>query len=151
MGPMRFPMTWISPSTNETYNISDHKLVFQLAAEMNELNGNSANWSVDFIPWHQASDNGLKYYNGIKLANGLPPTVAQVAANSSLSVQTVDEASTTSLGEQVTSATTSDQFYAKMATNMFAAHREFLGKQPICIPRRLYLSSSADSFDRQRS
>lgn len=124
---MRFPLSWTS-SSNQTYNITDHQLVFQLAAEMNELNNHNANWSVDFIPWHQSSDNGLYYYNGIKTASGLPPTVAQVAANSSLSVQTVDEASTTSLQDKIDAATTSDEFYAKMATNMFEAHAEFLGK-----------------------
>lgn len=124
---MRFPQTWTS-STNETYNITDHQLVFQLAAEMNELNNHNANWSVDFIPWHQSSDNGLYYYDGIKTASGLPPTVAQVAANSSLSVKTVEDASTVALEDQVSSVTASDEFYAKMATNMFEAHAEFLGR-----------------------
>lgn len=124
---MRFPQTWTS-STNETYNITDHQLVFQLAAEMNELNNHNANWSVDFIPWHQSSDNGLYYHDGIKTATGLPPTVAQVAANSSLSVKTVEDASTVALEDQVSAVTASDEFYAKMATNMFEAHAEFLGK-----------------------
>lgn len=130
---MRFPYQWTS-STNQTYNITDHQLVFQLAAEMNEINNHAANWSVDFIPWHQSNDNGLYYYNGIKLADGMPPTVAQVSANASLSVQTVDDASTVSLQEKITAVTTSDDFYAKIATNMFEAHREFLGKH--LIPRR---------------
>ncbi|KAK2616088.1 hypothetical protein N8I77_002797 [Diaporthe amygdali] len=125
MGPMRFPKTWTS-SSNETYNITDHQLVFQLAAEMNELNNNDANWSVDFIPWYQANSNGLYYHNGIRLDNGLPPTVAQVAANSSLSIQSVNLPSTDALEDQIASVTTSDEFYAKMATNMFAAHKEFL-------------------------
>lgn len=126
---MRFPYQWTS-SSNQTYNISDHQLVFQLAAEMNELNNHAANWSVDFIPWHQSSENGLYYYNGIRTASGLPPTVAQVAANSSLSVQTVDDASTVALQEKIDAVTTSDEFYAKIATNMFAAHAEFLGTFP---------------------
>lgn len=125
MGPMRFPYQWVS-SSNETYNITDHQLVFQLAAEMNELNGHNANWSVDFIPWYQSSENGLYYYNGIKLANGLPPTVGQVDANASLTVQTVDDVSTTTLEDQISSVTKSDELYAKVATNMFEAHKEFL-------------------------
>lgn len=126
MGPMRFPYQWTASSTNETYNITDHQLVFQLAAEMNELNGHDANWSVDFIPWYQSNGNGLYYHNGIKLDNGLPPTVDQVAANASLSVQTVYEASTQALQDKVGAVTSGDEFYAKMATNMFEAHREFI-------------------------
>lgn len=123
---MRFPYQWTS-STNQTYNISDHQLVFQLAAEMNEINNHAANWSVDFIPWYQSNDNGLYYYNGIRLADGMPPTVAQVSANASLSVQTVDDVSTVSLQDKIDSVTTNDDFYAKIATNMFEAHKEFLG------------------------
>lgn len=127
MGPMRFPYQWTS-STNQTFNITDHQLVFQLAAEMNEINDHAANWSVDFIPWHQSNDNGLYYYDGIRTASGLPPTVAQVAANASFSIQSVEDASTTALTDQVNEVTVSDEFYAKMATNMFEAHREFIGK-----------------------
>lgn len=125
MGPMRFPYQWTS-SSNETYNISDHQLVFQLAAEMNQLNGHDANWSVDFIPWYQADGNGLYYHNGIRLADGMPPTVDQVAANASLSVHPVYDASTTALQDQISAVTSGDEFMAELATNMFKAHREFL-------------------------
>lgn len=127
MGPMRFPKTWTS-SANETYDINDHKLVFDLAAEMNKLNNHAANWSVDFIPWYQSNPNGLYYYDGIKLDTGLPPTVSQVAANSSLSITRENLPSTQALEDHIDSVTTSDEFYAEMATNMFAAHKEFLGK-----------------------
>lgn len=124
---MRFPYQWTS-SANQTFNISDHQLVFQLAAEMNELNNHAANWRVDFIPWHQSNDNGLYYYDGIRTADGMPPTLAQVAANSSMSIQPVYDASTLSLMEKVGAVTTGDEFYAKMAANMFEAHREFIGE-----------------------
>lgn len=127
MGPMRFPYQWTS-STNQTFNITDHQLVFQLAAEMNELNNHAANWSVDFIPWHQSNDNGLYYYDGIRTADGMPPTVAQVAANASFAVQSVDDASTIALTNKVDDVTVSDAFYEKMAANMFEAHREFIGE-----------------------
>lgn len=95
---------------------------------MNVLNNHAANWSVDFIPWHQSNENGLYYYNGIRLENGMPPTVAQVADNASLSIPTVYDASTQALEDKIASVTTSDEFYIKMANNMFEAHREFLGK-----------------------
>lgn len=127
MGPMRFPYQWIS-SSNETFNISDHQLVFQLAAEMNEINDHAANWSVDFIPWLQSNPNGLYYYDGIRTETGLPPTLTQVSDNSSLSLQTSSDASTIALEDQLSSVAASDEFYGKIATNMFAAHREFTGK-----------------------
>ncbi|KAI7781487.1 l-amino acid oxidase [Diaporthe eres] len=125
MGPMRFPLTWTS-SANETYNITDHHLVFDLAAEMNELNNHAANWSVDFIPWYQLNPNGLYYHDGIKLENGLPPTIAQVAADPSLSIVRENLPSTQALQDHIDSITTDEEFYAEMATNMFAAHKEFL-------------------------
>ncbi|KUI57332.1 L-amino-acid oxidase [Cytospora mali] len=125
MGPMRFPYQWTS-SSNETYNITDHQLVFQLAAELNEINGHDANFSINFIPWHQSSENGLYYYNGIKLDNGLPPTVGQVEANSSLAVQSVYDESSIALDDEITSLVMSDELYAEIATNMFEAHKEFL-------------------------
>lgn len=102
MGPMRFPTT-ISLS-NETYNISDHQMVFQLADEMNKLNNYDKNLSVDFIPWYQSSDNGLYYYNGIRLPNGMPPTVAQTEANASLVISDTLNPSTQALEDQVDAA-----------------------------------------------
>lgn len=95
---------------------------------MNEINKHDANWSVDFIPWYQSSGNGLYYYDGIRLADGMPPTVNQVADNASLSIHTVYDASTQELEDKIDSVTSGDEFYAKMATNMFEAHREFIGK-----------------------
>lgn len=63
------------PSTNETLEIKDHQIVFQLAAKLNELNGGDPKLSVDFIPWIQNSDNAPYYYNGIRNADGTVPTV----------------------------------------------------------------------------
>lgn len=101
MGPMRFPNT--ITVGNDTLNITDHQLVFQLAEEMNKLNNHASNWSVDFIPWYQSSSNGLYYYDGIKLDTGLPPTVSQVAGNSSLAITLEDDASTTALSDTLVS------------------------------------------------
>ncbi|KAK0372862.1 L-amino-acid oxidase [Colletotrichum limetticola] len=126
MGPMRFPEHYVDPKTNTTYNITDHQLVFQLAAEMNELNKHDKNLSVDFIPWIQSNQNGLSYKNGIKLPNGLPPTLAQIAANSSLAVATVYDESTNTLNEKIDEYLPGSDFSVRMAQNMFKAHREFL-------------------------
>ncbi|ORY71487.1 L-amino acid oxidase [Pseudomassariella vexata] len=124
MGPMRFPETVVY--SNETYNITDHRLVFQLAAEMNKINGNNKNLSVDFIPWHQASENGLYYHNGIKLDNGLPPTLAQIEADPSLAVASVENPSTTALEEQVNMYRANETLMIELAENMFKTHSEFI-------------------------
>jgi len=126
MGPMRFPTT--ITLSNQTYNVSDHQLVFQLAGEMNKLNKHDKNLSVDFIPWYQASKNGLVYKSGIKLDTGLPPTVAQVAANSSIELASVMDNSTVEAQANVDAALPGEEFYVKMAENMFKAHAEWIGK-----------------------
>ncbi|KAH9904897.1 flavin-containing amine oxidoreductase [Xylariomycetidae sp. FL2044] len=126
MGPMRFPETYVT-STNETYNITDHQLVFQLAAEMNSINNHDKNFSVDFIPWIQSNSNGFYYHDGIKLANGLPPTIGQVAKNSSLRLPSLpDGASTQALSEKVSTVLSNETFMVELATNMHRAHKDFL-------------------------
>jgi hypothetical protein len=127
---MRFPLTWTS-STNETYNITDHQLVYQLAAEMNDINNHAANWSIDFIPWYQENPNGLYYHDGIKLPNGLPPTISQVAEDPSLSIVRENMPSTQALLEHIQSITEDEDFFAEMAVNMFRAHKEWIGKHSL--------------------
>lgn len=124
MGPMRFPET--IEYSNETYNITDHQLVFQLAGEMNKINNHNKNFSVDFIPWHQSSPNGLYYHNGIKLDTGLPPTQAQIKANASLAVTETLNASTQALSDKISAITSNETFMIELATNTFKAHKDFL-------------------------
>ncbi|KAF2459809.1 flavin-containing amine oxidoreductase-domain containing protein [Lineolata rhizophorae] len=57
MGPMRFPVSITDPDTNETIQIMDHRMVFQLAETLNEMNGNDPDYAVNFIPWIQNSPN----------------------------------------------------------------------------------------------
>lgn len=48
MGPMRFPVSLTLG--NDTVEIQDHKMVFQLAATLNEMNGgNDTDYAVNFI------------------------------------------------------------------------------------------------------
>ncbi|KAK5653712.1 hypothetical protein OQA88_8743 [Cercophora sp. LCS_1] len=127
MGPMRFPATYKDPATNETLDIADHQLVFQLAAEMNKLNVGDKNFSVDFIPWIQSNRNGLVYRNGFKLDNGLPPTSAQISANSSLgSPASVLDESTINLSAAVDQFLPGSEFGVAMAKNMFKAHKDWI-------------------------
>lgn len=130
MGPMRFPLTWTN-SEGETFNITDHQLVYQLVAEMNELNNHDANWSIDFIPWYQSNPNGLYYHDGIKLPTGLPPTISQVAEDPSLTIVRENNPSTQALEDHIEEIVTDEDFYAEMAMNMFRAHKEFLGTHSV--------------------
>jgi monoamine oxidase len=84
MGPMRFPVSVKYPDTNETLDIQDHKMVFQLADVLNEMNGNDPALAVKFIPWIQSSPNVPANSNGYRLPNGRIPSNAQIKANSSL-------------------------------------------------------------------
>ncbi|KAF4334958.1 amino-acid oxidase [Fusarium beomiforme] len=126
MGPMRFPSTYKSPETNETMNITDHQLVFQLAEEMNKLNGHDKNFSVDFIPWLQSSPNGLSYKNEFKLPSGLPPTLNEIANNASLGVTSVIDPVTKDLQSKVDTFMPGSEFSTLMAKNMFKAHKQWL-------------------------
>jgi monoamine oxidase len=84
MGPMRLPwnVTYKSDNTTEIY--TDHRMVFDLADWLNELNGHDAKWTINFAPWIQHHPNEL-YARGTKrLADGRVPTRADVEANSSL-------------------------------------------------------------------
>ena len=57
MGPMRFPVSLKYAGTNETFQIQDHRMVFQLADVLNAQNGNDSEYAVNFISWIQSSAN----------------------------------------------------------------------------------------------
>ncbi|KAF2745239.1 hypothetical protein M011DRAFT_469627 [Sporormia fimetaria CBS 119925] len=84
MGPMRFPLRVKYADTNETLDIQDHKMVFQLGDVLNEMNGNDPALAVKFIPWIQSSPNVPANSNGYRLPNGRIPSAAMIRANSSL-------------------------------------------------------------------
>lgn len=84
MGAMRFPVSTIYTDTNETLEINDHKMVFQLADALNKLNGNDSSLAVNFIPWIRVSPNVPANSNGYRLPNGRIPSAAQVKADPSL-------------------------------------------------------------------
>lgn len=55
--PMRFPVSITYPEANETLYIQDHKLVFQLAEVLNEMNSEvDPVFQVNMIPWIQSND-----------------------------------------------------------------------------------------------
>ncbi|KAK4939410.1 hypothetical protein LTR10_020307 [Elasticomyces elasticus] len=128
MGPMRFPLSITSSETNETLQIQDHHIVFQLADEVNNLNGNNSNFTVNFIKWYQTNPNGLYYVNGSRFANGTVPTVSQVAANASLAgaSSTENDPSLDALDTTIDNIIDDQSFIAQMAKNIYQAHKTFL-------------------------
>ncbi|KAI0871217.1 L-amino acid oxidase [Hypoxylon argillaceum] len=124
MGPMRFPST--RTFQNETYNITDHHLVFQLATEMNKINNHDKNLSVDFIPWIQTNENGFYYHDGIKLDTGLPPTIKQVSENTTLSIVSPLEESTKNTQAKYNAITSNETALRAIADNMHKAHKNFI-------------------------
>ncbi|KAF1981449.1 L-amino-acid oxidase [Aulographum hederae CBS 113979] len=80
MGPMRFPVSIELPGTNESIPMNDHRMVFQLADHLNELNGNSSEYAVNFIPWIQSA-SGDPATTSKRLPDGTVPSVGDLEAS----------------------------------------------------------------------
>ena len=111
-------------TTNETLEIQDHKLVFDLAAEINRINGNNANLSVNFIKWLQRSQGGLQCAGGVRKPDGRCPTLADIAKNSSLKAPDNLSPEAQNLTSVINSI--SSDPLASVATNVFEAHKQWL-------------------------
>ncbi|OJI98874.1 hypothetical protein ASPVEDRAFT_25720 [Aspergillus versicolor CBS 583.65] len=84
MGPMRFPVSLNYPEKNETLEIQDHKMVFQLGDVLNGLNQErNPELKVDFIPFVQNNDN-VPADSGGNRVNGRIPTKGEVEADPGL-------------------------------------------------------------------
>ncbi|KAL2839359.1 flavin-containing amine oxidoreductase-domain containing protein [Aspergillus pseudoustus] len=127
MGPMRFPVSLTYAEQNETLEIQDHKMVFQLADTLNVLNAQDhPELSVDFIPFIQNNPNTPASAGGNRLADGRIPSGADVAANPDL-VYTAASQNETLAGE----AETAYEDYIdqdglsmkEVADNVFRAHK----------------------------
>jgi monoamine oxidase len=128
MGPMRFPVSIKYADTNETLDIQDHKMVFQLGATLNQLNGNRSDVAVNFIPWIQSSPNVPANSNGYRLPNGRIPSVAQIRANSSLVypvAEPADPEAAEKADEEVKAfLDISPEKLRNISTNIFKAHKQ---------------------------
>lgn len=132
MGPMRFPVSTRYTDTNETLDIQDHKMVFQLGDVLNQMNGNASDLLVKFVPWIQSSPNVPANSNGYRLPNGRIPSAAQIKANSSL----VFPSATSPDKEAESHATEAlDEFLGltpevlrNISTNVYKAHKDAVDK-----------------------
>ena len=126
LGPMRIPHT--TQIGDKTYNISDQKILFQLADELNRINADrDPGLSVDFIPFYQRSNNSFVYHKERKMENGLPPTQADVREDPSLGPQAVEiPESAKKLKEEVLASLNTDDLGVGLAENIWQAHADFL-------------------------
>ncbi|KAL2011694.1 hypothetical protein VTN00DRAFT_4412 [Thermoascus crustaceus] len=83
MGPMRLPHT-VTYKSGETLEYTDHRMTFQLADVLNEMNGNDPKWKIDFIPWIQHHPNELIGLGTRRHPDGRIPTRAEIEADPSL-------------------------------------------------------------------
>ncbi|KAF4554899.1 L-amino-acid oxidase-like protein 2 [Elsinoe fawcettii] len=132
MGPMRFPVSIRYANTNETLEIQDHKMVFQLAEALNRMNGNRTDLAVNFIPWIQSNANAPTNSRGGRLPNGQIPSAAQLRADPSLAgpVQTPPDAAAVSAasGSVNSFIDLSRERVASIAGNMYKAHKEAIAR-----------------------
>ncbi|KAJ4287562.1 hypothetical protein N0V90_012265 [Kalmusia sp. IMI 367209] len=155
MGPMRFPVSIKYADTNETLDIQDHKMVFQLADTLNKLNGNKSDVAVNFIPWYQSTPNTPVNSNGFRLPNGRIPTKAQVAANSSLVFPAAEapdpEAAEIATEKYETFLGVTPSWLRNASANIFKAHKQaikdgmFQWSEAAYL--KYYLNMSADTVD----
>ncbi|KAI8992162.1 flavin-containing amine oxidoreductase-domain containing protein [Mycotypha africana] len=121
MGAMRLPVE--IQYENETLPITDTKLVFQVAEELNLLNEESH--QIEFIPWYQHRSNNLYFKAGFRFPDGRIPTVGETQANPNLTV----DSGVASLKQEVLNATssfTSHEWFHLMSEDLYAAHRKAL-------------------------
>ncbi|CAG8981043.1 hypothetical protein HYALB_00008197 [Hymenoscyphus albidus] len=137
MGPMRFPVSVTYPETNDTLEIRDHQMVFQLGEKLNELNGNDSELAVNFIPWLQHSKKNLwanrefslpTDSHGGRLPDGTIPSSEQIAANSTLRGKSQTSANATE--EAIASASLKGfrgmdvEYLRAMGLNIYKAHKK---------------------------
>lgn len=128
MGPMRFPVSIKYADTNETLDIQDHKMVFQLGETLNRLNNFTEELAVNFIPWNQATPNTPANSRGGRLPNGQIPSTAQIKANSSLALPPAEasdpEAAATAAEKYEDFIGVTPEWLRNASTNIFLAHKK---------------------------
>ena len=127
MGPMRFPVSITYDDPAETIQIMDHRMVFQLADELNKQNGNASEYQVNFIKWIQSAANDPASTSA-RRPDGTVPGAAEVAANAAYQTNsnlTYSNATAVALASDAYDdwmGLNGDAFKA-IATNVFQAHK----------------------------
>ncbi|KAI8890302.1 amine oxidase [Backusella circina FSU 941] len=124
MGPMHIPFE--RKYKNQILPVTDHRIVFHLADELNALNDES--YKIEFIKWYQSRPNNLYYKNGFRLPDGSIPTVGEVQANPSLDSSI---AATSSLASAVSNATSeifNEEWHNLMTGDFYGAFQKAMDK-----------------------
>ncbi|KAH7304227.1 hypothetical protein B0I35DRAFT_382764 [Stachybotrys elegans] len=132
MGPMRFPVAVQYADTNDTLDIQDHKMVFQLGDVLNQLNKNKSSLAVNFIPWIQSSPNLPANSRGFRLPNGRIPTRAQLAANPALANPGPQPVNPQAYADGIAAidelVNLTPERMRNISTNVFQAHRDAIDR-----------------------
>lgn len=128
MGPMRFPVSITDTDSNDTIQIMDHRMVFQLADVLNEQNGHDPEFAVEFIKWIQSA-SGDPSSSKSRRPDGTVPSVADVKANPAYSTDANATYSNATLVAEAKEAIEewndlTEERMAELATNVFRAHKE---------------------------
>ncbi|KAJ9123058.1 hypothetical protein QFC22_001247 [Naganishia vaughanmartiniae] len=129
MGPMRFPVSLTYAGTNETLEIQDHKLVFQVADVLNGMNKDKdPALQVNFIPWIQSNPNTYNYVGGLRNADGTTPRRSQypaLLANLTTGDSAIEPSEKAEAAEGALEEFIDFSGKSKLsATNIFKAHKQ---------------------------
>ncbi|KAF2215452.1 hypothetical protein CERZMDRAFT_94863 [Cercospora zeae-maydis SCOH1-5] len=127
MGPMRFPVSITYDDPAETIQINDHRMVFQLADELNKQNGNNSEYAVKFIPWIQSGANNPTSTSK-RRPDGTVPGTAEVASNTAYSINSNSTYSNATAVAEAASAYNAwmglnREAFRAIATNVYQAHK----------------------------
>jgi monoamine oxidase len=128
MGPMRFPVSITDAETNDTIQIMDHRLVFQLADVLNEQNNDDPDYAVKFIKWIQSA-TGDPSSTTKRRPDGTVPSVGEVKANPAYATNITGSYSNATLVAEAQEALEEWSDFdkakiAEIATNVFQAHKQ---------------------------
>ncbi|KAI8329740.1 flavin-containing amine oxidoreductase-domain containing protein [Chlamydoabsidia padenii] len=121
MGAMRISFAY--SNKNKTMPAKDHQNVFKLAEELNKRNNET--YHIKFIEWIQHNENAFYYKNGIRLDDGLVPTIKQVNQNASLKLEYGEDGKE---ADGILAQYMTDEWIDKMANDMHSAYQEALDK-----------------------
>lgn len=122
---MRFPVNITYANTDETIEIQDHKMVFQLADYVNKLNHHNADLEVNFIEWIESAAND-PVNTDKRRPDGTVPGYAEVQASKSLesTPEPTIEAAAPYAAKAKEWLTLNKTNITEMATNVFKAHKK---------------------------
>ncbi|CAI4220160.1 unnamed protein product [Parascedosporium putredinis] len=155
MGPMRFPRFIQYADTNETLEIQDHKMVFQLIDVLNEMNADRPDLKIDLIKWIQTNDRIAGMSNGGRLPDGRIPSAAELAADPSLLLPAAEandpEEAAEGRAALKSFINSTPESTRSVAANIYKAHRDAVDRGLLHWSESTYLryqlSLSSDTVD----